>query len=441
MLQPLLSHTSYAIKFISGYSLAQEAAEDWGREVRALRVMNQLDQSHIVRLIAAFRRRKRDRSLEHYLVFEWADKGSLRDFWKANPSPMLTCSMIKNAIKQILGLATAIHAIRTLNETQGSYSHGNLKPENILCFKGEGQIGTLKIGDWGEALFHDDHQVAGTDLNGTKSKHGTRRYEAPHVEIDVQVQWLGQSRWRQTRPNDVWAIGCVALEFVVWVLYGPLGLCLFESEIGNDQFHISEICNGRTIASVHPAAVRWMEILGRNSACHVGNTALGDLLEIIKTALLVVKLPGRLSTGLPEVEVGRYQADFGSASFTLSGEATPILRHGDHSYSDGPTSLANGNSPITVNSAQEQHYYGQDQNFGKILAPEPEGPVRCQSRQFKRWMEQIFRKSDTEDYWKTNGKRYRIPLDLANSNTFLPSKKPTVSMVYIQKETPSLLMM
>lgn len=156
-------------------------------------------------------------------MFEWADNGNLRDFWRTTHTHNLTCSLVKGVIEQVLGLATALEAAHNLNKTEASYRHGDLKPENILCFKGEGQIGTLKTGDWGEAKFHEEDQVTEMRSSRTTAKHGTRRYEAPEVKTGVQVKWLRQSRKRRS--------------------------CL----------------NGN--AWVHPAAIRWMDTIAQDSAC------------------------------------------------------------------------------------------------------------------------------------------------------------------------------
>jgi serine/threonine protein kinase len=59
-------------------TVKERVVKEWASEVRALRTMNALGEEHIVRFITAFRRGKPD-NLEHYLVFEWADGGTLRD--------------------------------------------------------------------------------------------------------------------------------------------------------------------------------------------------------------------------------------------------------------------------------------------------------------------------------------------------------------------------
>ena len=412
---------------------AQEVAENWRREVRALRMMNKLNQEHIVQFITAFRRRKRDRTQEHYLMFEWADNGNLRDLWRTMNSHNLTGALVKDVVEQILGLATALQAAHNLNKTEASYRHGDLKPENILCFNGDGQIGTLKIGDWGEAKFHDEDQVTEMRPSRTTAKHGTRRYEAPEVETGVQEKWLGQSRKRRSRLNDIWAMGCITLEFVVWLLYGPDGLKQFGIDVGNESFYQSEVRNGRYVVWVHPAAVRWMDTMALDSACAVGTTALGDLLEVVRTALLVVKLPRRLGTGLPDTDAARPRADSGTGTAIARNEAASNLQEDEHLSSDDEVPTVEGVPVVTITrpDSEPQHEQADEEEKVPVPAePEEEGPARCLSREFKRRMEHIFLEDESPGYWDTHEERHRtVPLDLASSSaTIRRTSKPKVSI-------------
>lgn len=105
------------MKKIKATEDAQEGAEHWEEEVRSLRMMNGLKQEHIVRFITAFRRHSSIGSDEHYLVFEWTDGGNLRSLWEATPSPHLTSLLVKEFIKQLLGLAHALEAAHYPNDT------------------------------------------------------------------------------------------------------------------------------------------------------------------------------------------------------------------------------------------------------------------------------------------------------------------------------------
>lgn len=285
--------------------------------------MNQLKQKHIVRFLTAFRRGHRGEE-DHYLMLEWASGGNLRNLWKTFPRPKLTQGLIKAAILQIHGLAEAIcmaHYPALGTEASKSYltfRHGDLKPENILWFKqkkgGPHDIGTLKIGDWG--LAKQQNILTQFRTNKTSTEWGTRRYEPPEETtadtVGLQPKAPSKSKdpskskgplKRRSRLYDIWAMGCITLEFLIWLMYGPDGLDRFNESIstGSDNVTFYQVANSTPpTAKVHDAAVTWMNHMAKDPACKVGETALGNLLELIRDSLLVVKLPARMATSVSE---------------------------------------------------------------------------------------------------------------------------------------------
>jgi serine/threonine protein kinase len=288
--QALPKDTPFAIK-ICVYEDERKVADHWESEVKVLQAMNELNREHIVRFITAFRRPREHGGSEHYMIIEWADGGNLRSMWKRNPVPNLTVALIKDAMFQILGLATALEAAHSLNVNGVSYCHGDLKPENILCFDNGRTIGTLKIGDWGQAKEH--RSMTEMRPSEVAEAFGTRLYEPPEAETGIIFRLPGQSTRRHSRLYDIWAMGCITLEFIIWLLRGWEGLVQFHSDIGERTFYEIIVSNGRREAQLHSAAKSWMDSMANDPRCQVGSTALGDLLELVRTALLVVKLPRR----------------------------------------------------------------------------------------------------------------------------------------------------
>lgn len=359
--------------------------------------MNRLDQEHIVRFITAFRRRRQHGGDEHYLMFEWADGGNLRNLWKNMPSPTLTAPLVKDVIKQVLGLAKALDAAHNLNATGASYRHGDLKPENILVFNKGGLIGTLKIGDWGEAREHG--QATEMRPSKTTAKYGTRRYEAPEVETGVTPKWLGQSTKRRSRLYDIWAMGCITLELTIWLLYGAEGLGRFDRELGFGSFYQTSVVNGRKVAQVHDAAVRWMDQMAEDPRCQVGSTAIGDLLELVRTALLVVKLPRRLGTTLSDIPERSRTDSFVDSGMNAT-RVTPQDVVSEESAIDSTVQPAIDIPSFSFTPAEPEP--------DKIpVQPEPEsrGPARCLATDFRTRIETINGEDEDESYW------YAQPLD------------------------------
>lgn len=167
--------------------------QDWEQEARTLQETNTLGQEHIVQFITAFRRCG---AHYMYLMFEWADGGNLRNFWKTYPRPMPaspTSTPVRDSLTQIWMLAQALEAAHYPSGDRRRFRHGDLKPENILWFRdntGEGGgMGKFKIGDWGLAKGHDLE----TELrsNRTSTPYGTRHYESPEEKTGTDVLATG----------------------------------------------------------------------------------------------------------------------------------------------------------------------------------------------------------------------------------------------------------
>ncbi|KAF5506317.1 Aurora/IPL1-related protein kinase 2 [Colletotrichum siamense] len=283
----------------------QKMVHSWEREADILQKMNQLNQPHIVRFLTAFRRGSPGQE-EHFLMMEWANGGNLRDFWRKFDRPTLTGDLTKATLRQILGLAEAISKAHYPVSTSGlNFRHGDLKPENILWFKDGGDvdgIGLLKIGDWGLAKQH--RFVTELRSNKTTTRWGTRAYEPPEEAASQGAKLLvpGQSGKKRSRLYDIWAMGCITLEFWIWLVYGLEQLEEFTARIylSNPDaprfYQVKRDSSNQLIATVHDVAVRWMEHMAKDPIFKVGQTALGNLLEVVQTRLLVVKLPERLGT-------------------------------------------------------------------------------------------------------------------------------------------------
>jgi len=267
----------------------QNGAEDVKREVDALVKMNQLGEEHIVRFITSFRRGALEDS-EYYVLLEWADGGDLNDFWHRPHKPKRSASLVKWVVEQLYGLAKALSAVHHMPDGV-SYSHGDLKPGNILWFPDSGGYGTLKIGDWGAVHTHNEESALLERLVITTAKYGTRRYEPP--ETTLQRMLDKETSHARSRLYDTWSMGCIILEFIIWLLYNSEELRRFNNSNQGyfgpgDMFY--EISHDR-VARIHRVSEHWMEHMSKDGVCRPGETALGDILHVVRTGLLVVELP------------------------------------------------------------------------------------------------------------------------------------------------------
>jgi serine/threonine protein kinase len=122
--------------------------------------------------------------------------------------------------KQLRGLADAvrhIHALkplpalyryveyRCMAESDEAVFHNDIKPENILVFDSrDGFPGVFKISDFGcgKIMTKDESSPQQT----TEKFYGTPEYESPDL---VRHK-------KSSKPNDLWALGCVFLELLDW---------------------------------------------------------------------------------------------------------------------------------------------------------------------------------------------------------------------------------
>lgn len=265
-------------------------------------------------------------------MFPWANGGSLRDFWEATPAQTPNADIICQAVMQLRGLADALFHLHNFEgevvvqdsevpavkipdvKVQGeeaavtdeasnqSIRHGDLKPENILRFLSnqtskddQTHLGLLKLADMGLAKRH---VVSTQDRKClTSTRYGTIRYEAPEAVTALE----GQGR---SRLYDIWSMGCITLESIIWILYGNRALDDFYKQLKGEsqETQYFEIREDGNVAEVHRVVRQWMDHIQKNDPECTQDSAIRDLLELVRTKLLVVDLsPHRpsLLTGKP----------------------------------------------------------------------------------------------------------------------------------------------
>ncbi|GAP93053.1 putative serine threonine protein kinase [Rosellinia necatrix] len=264
------------------FALKEVDAQEGEKELDALKLASALGHDHILNMTAAFTRGLRD-----YIILEWAEGGNLRDFWQTPERAAWSKKLVQDTVLQFYGLADALCSLHNEN-----LRHGDLKPENILRFVKplETDLGLLKITDFGSAKKHNDGTAKRT--TGTTSRYITIRYEAPEAFIDIQ------SHRPRSRLYDIWSIGCIFLEHIIWLLFGDKGLAKFEHDLkqptsgaSGSAFFIIKSGTSKPRATVNKAVLHWMNyILEKGPEC-ARPTAIRDLLKLVRTRLLVISLP------------------------------------------------------------------------------------------------------------------------------------------------------
>ncbi|KAI1747487.1 kinase-like domain-containing protein [Xylaria castorea] len=207
--------SSFAVKCLKSRSEAK-----FNQEVEALRLFRNHGDPHLVKLLATYH------DGDHYnLIFPWAN-GNLKDFWRRNPKPEKSHGASIWIAEQCFGIAEALRKIH-YHEFPSASSHrpieqpmkgrhGDIKPENILWFSSSdtnpGDIShgqeVLALSDFGLTRFHK--AITASRQYRHHSLAVSPTYRAPEFDLEKKVSPL----W------DVWTLGCVYLEFLIWYLQG-----------------------------------------------------------------------------------------------------------------------------------------------------------------------------------------------------------------------------
>lgn len=174
------------------------------------------------------------------MLFQWAD-GNLQDFWNKHPKPddiPRTHEFATWVLQQLLGLTSGLKTIHLCSsviaddDEEDDHGPGNvhadLRPEIILWFEqisgptnpearlSEG-YGRLLISDFGRVQINipETHLVSPT-------------YQAPEFGIKGE---LAQS-------YDIWTLGCLILDFVVWYLEGYSAFERFSNDRASEDRNV-----------------------------------------------------------------------------------------------------------------------------------------------------------------------------------------------------------
>ncbi|KAI0437012.1 kinase-like protein [Xylaria telfairii] len=264
--------------------------EEFEREKENLIATQNLKHPHLIRHIATIQHGEL-----YYVIFPWADGGNLSDFWKSDPDALQTRppSLFKWSFQQMFGLVDGLFALHEVN-----CRHGDLKPENILHFRAPDnstlqhiQSGTLVIADVGVSRVHQ--QATELRKDPTKTKATTPCYEAPEVELDEKAP--------RGRRYDMWSVGCIFMEFTIWLLYGHAAIGNFRKLRSGAAYY--EMTTKNT-AVIHPAVSRGLEALRNDPRCGE-DTGLSNLVSLIADDLIVIDAGKRVKAGELKEKFGK----------------------------------------------------------------------------------------------------------------------------------------
>ncbi|GKT99137.1 serine threonine protein kinase [Fusarium langsethiae] len=184
----------------------------WTREYNAFVKIDSCD--HIVQYLGSFEQNKRC-----FMVLEYATEGSLLELYRRDEPPA-TPEERRYFLYGMMGLIKAVDKIQNLgggsrNQRTG-FAHRDIKPSNILVFPGRQGLYsagfTMKLADFDTATCEqpiDEALVSFHDNDGDKT------YCAP--EASRVYTYETQTIRPVPLSSDIWSLGCVFSEALVWV--------------------------------------------------------------------------------------------------------------------------------------------------------------------------------------------------------------------------------
>jgi serine/threonine protein kinase len=176
--------------------------KDFERESKVLRKLLDVPHKNITPHYASWSQ------TGHFFMLSPLARCNLRVYWKNTRPQLSNANFVLWELRQLQGLADGLRYIYNL----GGWHH-DLKAENLLVFEeGDGGWPTLKIADFGSAKIRARRSAPRDESSPTDSySQGTSAYEAPDFVI----------RGETSRPYDVWTLGCIFMDMLVWT-FGSL---------------------------------------------------------------------------------------------------------------------------------------------------------------------------------------------------------------------------
>ncbi|KAI0490385.1 hypothetical protein F4859DRAFT_520201 [Xylaria cf. heliscus] len=309
---------------------AGEFSEIFDMEALNLQKVLELDSDYIIKPIATY-----NQGNMRCLLFPWADGGNLATYWEKHDNTRRDKEIVQWIIGQFVGICSALVVLHADGNSgyviyYNSYirlilcsRHGDLKPENILLFGDGGNRGCLKIADMGLSTFHESalNTMQRRIIKGkfTDTPSGTFRYEPPEMHKNRPNQNTRSGQY------DIWSMGCIMLELLVWLLYGYEAIRKFRA--ATPQFW-ETTANG-TNYYVSSYVKAFLDVMAEDVG---SNNAYWRLLDLVRSRALVVDVSDeyKSSTSHREIAAGLHTKMLEiNQSFNDSYETLPALKYPD----------------------------------------------------------------------------------------------------------------
>ncbi|KAJ4355614.1 uncharacterized protein N0V89_003634 [Didymosphaeria variabile] len=184
------------------------------QELRNFTLLSHLKHPHIQQLLASFTHQK-----EHNFIFPLASTGDMEALFlkEIRPAELQSDLAIYMALANLCSGLEALHDFSASEKLDINIMglHRDVKPSNILV-----NAGDFLLTDFGLSTFKSV-----TDTSKTPFRVGGGDFLPPECE-DLQTFQKGLVG----RSGDIWSLGCVILELLVYMRDGPSGVQRFRQE-------------------------------------------------------------------------------------------------------------------------------------------------------------------------------------------------------------------
>lgn len=213
-----------ALKVLTG-----DSQRIFDAELEALAALSRKSSKHIVQCMGSY-----VHGNNYNLILEYADQGSLGEYLQRSSPPRsaLELQQFWNSMIDILQGLHQIHNTSFFDTKTASMVgiHGDIKPQNIMVF-----------GNNEQSPYDLTLKICGFGISAMKFSAGSR---TPVVDTDTYSELnhayptgllclcsVGAPGYssaridrRREQANDIWSLGCIYIELIVWIISGSDGL-------------------------------------------------------------------------------------------------------------------------------------------------------------------------------------------------------------------------
>ncbi|KPM37133.1 hypothetical protein AK830_g9446 [Neonectria ditissima] len=198
----------------------------WDREVKAFNMIG--SHQNIVKYLGSFEFEESNRCV---VILEYANGGSLSDLFSRQrlPGNIQEVILFWDALMQLLDGAGRLHHVRRIEEGRPvGFAHRDIKPANILVFYDDPKSFSgnfkLKLTDFDTST---DPEPVSPTKDGAQNDDGNKPYRAPEASRIHRTEY---DDWRDVNHTcDVWSLGCVFSNALVWLGNGMRGIADYEN--------------------------------------------------------------------------------------------------------------------------------------------------------------------------------------------------------------------